>query len=367
MTTRKIRIYSQSPVEHALKKDWQRYLIHPLRFFFGDGTPEWPQYEQAFSFYQELYDYTEHLEAADIHVLPFAINYYYLHKKLFLAKQAYEKAERLNKPFFIWIEGDFDLLHHFPNAIYLKNASFRSRQYKNEIIRAGDVRKDLLEEYYQGKLSIRSKRPAPVVGFDGLASYPFIRLLGLIGQNLRDRVDILTGVRPYDPPPLFPLLLRRRRLLKRLADHPDIETHFNLRRAFAQGTRQNDPNARLEFIQNIYNTDYTLCIRGSANYSLRLYETMCLGRIPLFLNTDCILPFEEQIDWKGAVAWIEESEETRIAEALLDFHKSLTPDEFKERQHYCREIWLKYLSKEGYERELTKYFNQMIHSKKQNA
>lgn len=362
----KVKIHSISPALHAEKENWQQYLIHPLRIFFGDGSPEWSQYKPAFSFYLELYEYTAAPQSADIHVLPFAINYYYRFKKLGLAKEAYQQAEESGKPFLIWIEGDFDLLSHFPNAIYLKNASFRSRQHTNEIIRAGDVRQDLLHQYYKGQLSIRPQNHIPKVGFDGLASYPFIRLLGLIGQNMKDRLDILTGTRPYDPPPVFPLLLRRRRLLSKLAAHPNIATHFNLRKAFAQGTRQKDTNARLEFIQSIYNTDYTLCIRGSANYSLRLYETMCLGRIPLFLNTDCVLPFEDKIDWKGAIAWIEESDENRIAEALLDFHQSLTPDEFKERQHYCREIWLRYLSKEGFERSLSKYLNETIHPKKQD-
>lgn len=363
----KIKIYSPPPPDHAAKGFWQRYLIHPLRIFFGDGSAEWTKYEPAFSFYKKLYEHTEDPRLTDIHVLPFAINYYYQYNKLELAEQAYIKAEQSAKPFLIWIEGDFDLIHHFPNAIYLKNASFRSRHLSNEIIRSGDVRQDMLKQYYKGQLSVRSKNITPKVGFDGLASYPYFRLLGLIGQNLKDRLDIITGVRPFEPPPLFPLLLRRRRLLDQLAAHPAIDTHFNLRKAFAQGTRQNDKAARLEFVRSIYETDYTLCIRGSANYSLRLYETMCLGRIPLFLDTDCVLPYEDKIDWKAAVVWIEEAEEYRVAEALLDFHQSLNPNEFIERQHYCREIWLKYLSKEGFENNLSQQLYQIVHPKKQDT
>ena len=55
---------------------------------------------------------------------------------------------------------------------------------------------------------------------------------------------------------------------------------------------------RKEYYQNIDNTDYTLCIRGTGNFSVQFYQTLALGRIPIFINTDCILPFEKEINWK---------------------------------------------------------------------
>ena len=65
-------------------------------------------------------------------------------------------------------------------------------------------------------------------------------------------------------------------------------------------------------------------MRGGGNYSLRLYETLCLGRIPLFINTDCVLPFENNIDWKELCLWVDENDLDRIGEIVLDFHSSIS-------------------------------------------
>ena len=37
-----------------------------------------------------------------------------------------------------------------------------------------------------------------------------------------------------------------------------------------------------------------------------------------------------------------------MVEKIIDYHNSMTNDQFIEKQYYCREIWLKYLSKEGF-------------------
>ena len=121
-----------------------------------------------------------------------------------------------------------------------------------------------------------------------------------------------------------------------------------MRKKFAEGVRNNNIDARHTFVKNIINNDYTFCMRGGGNYSLRLYETLCLGRIPLFINTDCVLPFEEEINWKELCLWVEEKDLDRIGEIIIDFHSSITSNQFIERQLYAREIWLNFLSKEGF-------------------
>ncbi|NEP12115.1 MAG: exostosin family protein [Symploca sp. SIO2C1] len=95
-------------------------------------------------------------------------------------------------------------------------------------------------------------------------------------------------------------------------------------------------------------SDYILCCRGSGNYSYRLYETLCMGRIPIFINTDCTLPYDFLIDWKEYCVWIEESEIDQASSKLIDFHNSLSEKDFINLQYKCREIWLKWLSPEGF-------------------
>ena len=62
-------------------------------------------------------------------------------------------------------------------------------------------------------------------------------------------------------------------------------------------SKNNKEALRHDFFNNIISTDYTVCVRGTGNFSARLYETLALGKIPIFFNTDSVLPFNEKIDW----------------------------------------------------------------------
>ena len=98
----------------------------------------------------------------------------------------------------------------------------------------------------------------------------------------------------------------------------------------------------------ILNSNYTVCMRGGGNFSVRFYETLALGRIPIFINTDCILPFDEMIKYKDYMVWVEESELPFINQKILDFHNSLNQEKFNELQVACRNLWQTYLTKDGF-------------------
>ncbi|MVN22234.1 exostosin domain-containing protein [Mucilaginibacter arboris] len=118
-----------------------------------------------------------------------------------------------------------------------------------------------------------------------------------------------------------------------------------------------DPvNGKLPFVNNIFNNQYNICVSGHGNYSFRLYEVMSAGRIPVFINTDCVLPFEEFIDWKKQVVWIEEKDANKAGQFILDFHQSIHSDDFLQLQKSNRLLWEKYLSKEGFFKNLYQYF-----------
>ncbi len=91
-------------------------------------------------------------------------------------------------------------------------------------------------------------------------------------------------------------------------------------------------------------SDYIVCVRGSGNYSIRLYETLCCGRIPVFVNTDCVLPYEFKLKWKDYCVWIEESEISSISEKIIEFHDQLSSKDFVDLQYECRRIWKQWLS-----------------------
>jgi len=106
--------------------------------------------------------------------------------------------------------------------------------------------------------------------------------------------------------------------------------------------------ARAEFVENLRRSDYVLCARGGGNFSYRLYEALSAGRIPLFVDTDCVLPFEDEIDWRSLCVWVDERDVATVAEAVAARHRELGADGFEQAQRECRRVWEEYLSPEGF-------------------
>jgi hypothetical protein len=101
---------------------------------------------------------------------------------------------------------------------------------------------------------------------------------------------------------------------------------------------------------------YALVTRGAGNFSYRLTEEMSCGRIPVFINTDCALPFDFIIDWKKYCVWVESKDLYRIDQILLDFHNSFNDNEFIELQINIRKIWEDWISDDAFVKKFYKHF-----------
>jgi hypothetical protein len=152
----------------------------------------------------------------------------------------------------------------------------------------------------------------------------------------------------------------RVRLMNNLGHSDLIRTSFILR---SQGGlvdnsyyRKADKSAYVgEYINNIYSSLYTICCRGTENYSVRLYETLCLGRIPIIVDTDIRLPFDGDIEYSSNCVYISPMEIAKASSILKDWHYSRTPSKLEEIQKANRQIWLSYLSHEAYYPRLSEY------------
>jgi hypothetical protein len=112
-----------------------------------------------------------------------------------------------------------------------------------------------------------------------------------------------------------------------------------MRGRFRRRNIQGEFKPREAFWRNVLNNDYTLCMRGGGNFSYRLYEVLAAGRIPLFINTRCVLPLQDEIDWRKHCVWVEEDQMDSAGEILLDFHAKLTPQRFRAIQAANRQLW----------------------------
>lgn len=180
----------------------------------------------------------------------------------------------------------------------------------------------------------RPKTETPTIGFCGFVATP-VRRLGYRYFG-KEQTSIGHQVR-----------IRAIRVLRRSRS---IHTRFLVRRSYWAGVipfrtdKERVNAARQEFIENILSTDYTLCCRGRGNFSYRFYETLSAGRVPLLIDTDCVLPFADRIDWARHCVIVPEDNMKEAPARLRAFHDALSPADFVELQRANRRLWDEMLS-----------------------
>ncbi|MEQ9235283.1 hypothetical protein [Coleofasciculus sp. E2-BRE-01] len=93
---------------------------------------------------------------------------------------------------------------------------------------------------------------------------------------------------------------------------------------------------RHQFIDNLQRNAYALCVRGADNFSWRLYEVLSLGKIPILIDTDCMLPLEEEISWDQLIVRVPSTHLQELPDRLWEWHSRLSPSEFCDLQRRLR-------------------------------
>ena len=281
---------------------------------------------------------------ADAVVLPNAWEHVRAHADIRTeADRVAEHARTGGLPFLVFYVAD-DTDDVPLDGIVLRPSLYRSRRRANEHAMPAFVR-DIRRLDLDGTPQFRPYAERPVVGFCGYAP-------GAAGPPTRWARVHLRGTRRASHPDV----LVRARAIQALRRSDSVSTNFVLRDAFWAGALASETGpdyermrvARQEFVANLAESDYALCARGGGNFSYRLYEAMSAGRIPLFLDTDCVLPFEDTIPWRRLCVWVDGSQARHAAEAVAKFHAQLGPTGFHDLQEECRRVWEEFLSPEGF-------------------
>jgi hypothetical protein len=103
-----------------------------------------------------------------------------------------------------------------------------------------------------------------------------------------------------------------------------------------------------EFLRNIKDTYFTLATRGTGNWSARFYQVLYLGRIPIFVNTDMELPFEDRINWRDMIVYCDS--ENDLINNILNFWNT---KDILQAQLKCKEIYNTYLTSEKWGKIIT--------------
>ncbi len=237
-------------------------------------------------------------------------------------------------------------------AVVLRTSLLRSQRQPNEFATPA-WSADFLERYAGGTVRPRKKLTRPVVGFCGntMAGAPAKPFAQTLRSGLLRRPPNATRDLPGDHP--------RTLALRALGRDSRLRSNFTLRGEFWGGAAGNSAGlarVRREYVQNMLQSDYVLCARGIGNFSYRLYETLSLGRIPIFVDTDCVLPLESEIDWRDYCVWVAADDLDRIGDRVIEFHESLDESAFEERQRACRNLWETRISPQGFFASFHRHF-----------
>jgi hypothetical protein len=329
-------------LKNSYNSNYRGQLFPLLKAFIKSPSFTDQERKAMYQISEKEVEFVDDLKEAEICILTMSWNYYLETHQYDLAVDYIHKANTAGKQVWTWMSGDFGVkLNLDANFIVFRNSGHRSQLpdfHKGMPVFISDP----LQTYFN---STRFIEPVfykkPVVSFCGQANASLKQTFFELGIRLKHFLSFKFGKTLNEPQPIKSTSLLRANLLNRMERCEEIKTNFIKRKKYRAGVTQQKKqhNTTKEFYQNILDSQYVLCVRGGGNFSVRFYETLAMGRIPVFINTDCLLPLAGQINWKAHCVWIEENEKDLIAEKLINFHENHTEKSLLQMMKKNRELW----------------------------
>lgn len=336
-------------------KKYRGLLFELLKPYAKEVTVSSEELRGLYGGFVDDYEITDNISECNFAVLPMAWEYYYITGKKKLLSSYLEKVTSSGKKIFTQTCGDFGVTPLNKDVLILRANGYQSRRLINQHALSAFIHCPMKEFFNRDEIIVRDKQDQPLIGFCGQSVSSFRKNIVDVIRTIYRNSKYYAGISIYEPHALYPSTLLRQRVLEVIEKDNRLKTNFIKRDKYRAGdadVRSREETTR-EFYTNLLESDYGVCVRGGGNFSVRLYETLAMGRIPVFINTDCILPYDNIIDWKDYVVWVEDKEIDKIPEKILDFHSSLTNERFREMQIKCRKLWIDYLSMNGFMKHLS--------------
>lgn len=339
-----IKIYT----DNSLLTPDNRGIAHPLIF-------DLYYFEKTHKDVLALYSLVDTPESADVFLFP--INYHFINKRGYKKyyRDLYNTALKFEKKIMVYSGGDYGKTFNDINVIVWRNAGFKSYNDKHTIIIPAFINDPLERDEVSGE-AINYKN-LPQISFTGFASRSLLEqgrvLMSIIKRNtLRVLSNDSTDVQN-----IYFAALQRYKYLRQLEKSSSVETNFVYRSKYRAGASSQAERQKTskEFFKNLNGAPYTFCLRGAGNFSVRFYEALACGRIPVLIDTDCHLPLEGIINWEQHICKL--SVEDNPEQALLAFHKKYDQVSFTSLQKSNRKLYVDYLVRD-------RFFCNLYHSLK---
>lgn len=137
-------------------------------------------------------------------------------------------------------------------------------------------------------------------------------------------------------------------LLQGIATEPRLVAHLDIAHGFHglqdTATRQ---LRRQRYRDSLANSLTVLCPRGDGENSIRFFETLSAGRIPVLIADDTLLPLEVQISYDDCLLRISNHDAAQAGTLVYSWLAEQTDRQLLERCQLARSIWQTWFSSEG--------------------
>ncbi len=254
-------------------------------------------------------------------------------------------GERVGTPVVVFSLGDLaDRISFDPRVWVLRYSLYKHSASARDISMPNVVAHD-----WGAAPAVRTKNAKPRVSFCGLALPPAgLARLKYHAKNTWYQLGALAhpALRARKSG-----IYWRRRALDACANSSLLETNFIIRSTFSGNSKtiERDPTiVRREFISSIADADFVLAPKGDGNFSNRFLEALALGRIPVLIDTDVVLPLESVIDYSKITVRVPMGEVQKTSEYTRAFYDSLSNEEWQARQRLARATFEKYLRQDAF-------------------
>jgi hypothetical protein len=269
------------------------------------------------------------------------ITYEYIHAEVpkylcdLYRKQLYKKKPYLrNKPIVFFHVTDYAEPYDIDSDVIMVRSSInRSTMQPSDIVRPAHIK------YEDWKGPIQGKKTS--IGFCGFPYTHPIRAEILKELNMLNEKE-------FDRYYTQNFFYHNRKKIKR--DNPRLGDI-----AVDELLQKQQVLLQKKFHEILHRNIFSFCPRGRGNYSIRFYETLRAGRIPVLVDSDQVFPCEDLIDWNDIVICAKDTEEM-----IKMVHDWTENRDLIVIQNRCREVWERFLQFESFLNLLPKYIEQRI-------
>lgn len=295
---------------------------------------------------------SENPENADLLILPLTWNYYFEYGKTDEAKEILKYYEKLNKPIITWVSGDYTHMVQDGNFILLQHNLHKRRQKNYEYAYPVIIRDPFDYLNFYG-VNIASGFKKNRISFCGLANWTLFNSYESFLKELFFKIKN----RIFNPHldlslPVSGMKLRGG-LLKSFNQNPNLETNLIIRKR-KDSSLISKGKYKFEYWDNMLSAPFTICIRGNGNFSVRFYETLAIGRIPILIDTDCVLPFDNEINWSKHCIMVKNTDSKKVVESVSILINTMDDNDIVNMQIANRKLWIEKLSFSGFYYSFTK-------------